>query len=373
VRICMLLSNGFSPDPRVAVEAAALQAAGHEVTVFAWDRTGELPGHDDYHGVNIVRCGIKSAYSKGPLQIFQFREFWREAIRFLEKNAPEIIHCHDLDTLWPGVKFGRKYKVPVIFDAHESYPDMVAHLFPKPVTWLIGKLESHLVPKTVAVITVGELLADHFRVLRAPRVVVVGNYKKITAAEPVPAEQPPPLKLIYVGGLNRDRRLAPMIQALAGNNLFQFIIVGDGAEKPKLEKLASGAANITFTGFLPLERARCLMEQCHLVYYGIDPSYRNNQYSAPNALFLALAVGRPLITTDVGEIAQIVKRRDCGSVLKTLQPEMILATLGDYLEGDFRRQKSRHGFEAAVWEYTWEKAEQKLLGLYQTLELRGTE
>jgi glycosyltransferase involved in cell wall biosynthesis len=369
----MLLSNGFSPDPRVAAEAAALQAAGHEVTIFAWDRTGGLPGRDDYHGVKIVRCGISSTYSKGPLQIFQFRKFWREAICFLEKNAPEIVHCHDLDTLWPGVKYGREHKVPVVFDAHESYPDMVAHLFPKPVVWLIGKLEGHLAPQTAAVITVGELLADRFRALGARRVTVVGNYKKVTTTGPVPAEQPPPLKIVYVGGLNRDRLLAPMIQALAGHNLFQFMIVGDGAEKPKLEKLAAGAANITFTGFLPLEQARRLMEQCHLVYYGIDPSYRNNQYSAPNALFLALAVGRPVITTDAGEIAQIVKRRDCGSVLKTLRPETILDTLEGYLEGDLWRQKSLHGFEAAIQEYNWEKAEQKLLGLYQTLELRGTE
>jgi glycosyltransferase involved in cell wall biosynthesis len=365
MRIIMLLSNGFAPDPRVAAEATALQQSGHQVTIFAWDRTGELPANDDYNGVNIVRCQIRTTYSRGPLQIFQFRKFWREAFHYLKQTPADVIHCHDLDALWPGVQFGRKYRFPVIFDAHESYPDMVAHLFPQPVVSLIRKMEGYLVPKAAAVITVGELLAGHFRELKAKRVVVVGNYKKVAVKEPGPAPKPRPLKIIYVGGLNRDRLLRPMIQAVANLSEYRFIIVGDGAERSKLEQLAAGAANIEFTGYLPQEQARGLVENSHLVYYAVDQTFSNNQYSAPNALFIALASGRPLIATDVGEIAQIIKQWDCGTVLKDLAPETIRAALAEYLAMDTWRQKSLQSIRAAITEYNWDKARQNLLNLYE--------
>jgi glycosyltransferase involved in cell wall biosynthesis len=365
MRIIMLLSNGFAPDPRVAAEAQALQQSGHQVTIFAWDRTGGLPATDLYNGVNIIRCQIRTTYSRGPLQIFQFRKFWRAALNYLKQTPADIIHCHDLDTLWPGVKFGRARKIPVIFDAHESYPDMVAHLFPQPVVGLIRKLEGHLVPKTAAVITVGELLAGHFRELQAKQVVVVGNYKKVTAKEPAPAPNPQPLKIIYVGGLNRDRLLGPMIQAVASLDQYRLTIVGDGPERSKLEQLAAGAANVEFTGYLPQEQARGLVETSHLVYYAVDPSFSNNQYSAPNALFIALASGRPLIATGVGEIARIIQHWDCGTVLKDLAPETIRAALTEYLNPEAWQQKSLHSIRAAVTEYNWEKARQNLLNLYQ--------
>ena len=103
MRIVMLLSNGFGPDPRVAAEALALNEVGHQVTIFAWDRSGELPAREDYQGVNVVRSQIRSGYSRGPLQIFKFLDFWRDCRRFLDKLQPDLIHAHDLDTLKVGL------------------------------------------------------------------------------------------------------------------------------------------------------------------------------------------------------------------------------------------------------------------------------
>jgi glycosyltransferase involved in cell wall biosynthesis len=360
----MLLSNGFAPDPRVAAEALALKEAAHQVIIFAWDRTGELPTVEDYNGIQVVRCRIQSTYSKGPLQIFKFREFWQAARAFLREHPADIIHCHDLDTLQPGLSFGRKNNIPVIFDAHESYPDMVAHLFPSGLVFLIRSMEARLVPRTTAVITVGEVLACHYRKLQARQVVVVGNYKTLTLTKPVIPQAPPPLKIIYVGGLNRDRLIGPMIQAVAGDARYEFTIVGAGAELPHLHELAGSHANIIFTGFLPQQQARTLIDQCHLVYYGIDPTYPNNQYSTPNLLFLALASGRPIITTNVGEIAEIIRTQNCGTVFPDLETESIRQVLDGYFEQSLWQRQSEQSFQAATHKYNWDIAKQNLLKLY---------
>jgi glycosyltransferase involved in cell wall biosynthesis len=367
VKITMLLSNGFAPDPRVAAEAVALQEAGHQVTIFAWDRIGEYPERDSYQGVRLVRSRIRTTYSRGPLQIIQFFKFWRECRFFLRTEPADAIHCHDLDTLWPGVAMGRKLGVPVIFDAHESYPDMVAHLFPEPVLGMVRRLEASLVPKTTAVITVGRILAQRFEKLRAPRVVVVGNYKTIQGT-PAALEPPLPLRLIYVGGLNRDRLLEPLITAVNGDPRFQLRVVGDGPEWNRLQGIAGDSGNIVFTGFLPHDTARRLIDESHLVYYGVDARFPNNRYSAPNSLFLALAAGRPVITTAVGEIAAIVQTENCGSVLPDLSIETIRRTLERYLDDRYWRTETANAFQASQTVYNWEMARSNLIGLYRGLE-----
>lgn len=363
----MLLSNGFAPDPRVAAEAVALQEAGHQVTIFAWDRLGEYPERDHYQGVHLIRSRLRTTYSRGPLQIIPFFKFWRECRNFLKTGSVDVIHCHDLDTLWPGVAAGQRLGIPVLFDAHESYPDMVAHLFPEPVLGMVRRMEAALVPKTTAVITVGRILAGRFKKLRAARVVVVGNYKNIEGV-PVEPASPVPLRLIYVGGLNRDRLLEPVINAVSGDPRFQLRVVGDGPERERLRAIAGDSGNIAFSGFLPQEEARRLIGESHLVYYGVDARFPNNRYSAPNSLFLALAAGRPVITTPVGEIASIIQTENCGSVLPDLSTETIRRTLERYLDQQSWRTEAANAFRASQTVYNWETARRNLIGLYQELE-----
>ena len=37
-RICLVVTNGCAPDPRVERHARWLVELGHDVTIFAWDR-----------------------------------------------------------------------------------------------------------------------------------------------------------------------------------------------------------------------------------------------------------------------------------------------------------------------------------------------
>ena len=41
-RICLVVTNGCAPDPRVERHARWLGELGHDVTIFAWDREHTL-------------------------------------------------------------------------------------------------------------------------------------------------------------------------------------------------------------------------------------------------------------------------------------------------------------------------------------------
>ena len=53
----------------------------------------------------------------------------------------------------------------------------------------------------------------------------------------------------------------------------------------------------------------------------------NARFSAPNKLYEALAAGRPLITGDFGEIADVVREAECGIVLPVYSAEEIRKAL----------------------------------------------
>ena len=53
MKISMLLSNGFRPDPRVLKEVTGLSSSGYAITVICWDRGFEFPPEE------ILPCSIK--------------------------------------------------------------------------------------------------------------------------------------------------------------------------------------------------------------------------------------------------------------------------------------------------------------------------
>ena len=46
-RICLVVTNGCAPDPRVERHARWLVELGHDVTIFAWDRQHTLDTKSD--------------------------------------------------------------------------------------------------------------------------------------------------------------------------------------------------------------------------------------------------------------------------------------------------------------------------------------
>jgi hypothetical protein len=140
-RVAMLVSNACAPDRRVLREGQALAAQGHHVLVIAWDREGRHPTQetiscmqpaDTFAGqtVQIERIGVASAYGTGLRRVGQWPAFARRASARLRQDDWDAVHCHDLDTLPIGYDYTRRRSVPLVFDAHESYPDFVAPRLP---------------------------------------------------------------------------------------------------------------------------------------------------------------------------------------------------------------------------------------------------
>lgn len=373
-RVAMLLSNPFRPDPRVLKEARSLVNHGFEVIVICWDREGDYPKSEVIEGIQINRIRVRSTYGAGVRQLLKLPLFWLKAFKVLSGLKADLIHCHDLDTLPLGFLFAKLTNKKVVFDAHECYPDLVYRQVPPWEYRMLLILERFLAKRADHVLTVGSLLAERYRQLGA-KVSVVGNYQVwnptlCTICRELRDElgiSEDALLIAYIGGFTYGRLILPLIEAVKGCKGVHLILAGIGPQKADILTYIAGADNIRYLGYIPQERVMDYTKAADVLYYGLDSSYLNNRYSSPNALYNALAAGRPLITTDVGEIGRIVREEHCGIVIEEATPQAIAEAITQLCDSEYRQMLSANALQAAKGKYNWARAEQELLKVYRGL------
>ena len=336
-RVCMLVTNRGYDDPRVCMEAEALVRAGHDVTVVGWDREIDQDVTQTQNGVRFIRLALRSTHARGLTQVYFLWRFWRRCLPVVKELSPDVIHCHDLDSLLPGLRASRATGAKLIFDAHENFPDMMDGHLPAPAVKIIRWLESNLVPKVDLLITVGPMLADFYRQLGAKDVQVVGNWKnaadytfdadQVSAARKELGIPDDVIAISYIANLGRDRRIEPLLNAVAGDKRFACVFGGSGSQADLVSRAADAHDNIIFLGHVPPVKVPLLTAACDVIYYGFDESNPNARWSAPNKLYEAIAVGKPILGGDFGEIGNTITTHGCGLIANTESAETLKPTL----------------------------------------------
>ena len=370
----MLLSNPCAPDPRVEKEAQSLGRRGHQVTILAWDRERRHPPEEITGDFTIRRIAVASSYSRRSGQLLRLPLFWRAAWRELGEIRPDVVHCHDLDTLPAGYLFARLHRKPVIFDAHESYPDCLGPGVPRWLYWILWLLERALAPRADRLITVGEILGDHYRDWGA-RVAVVSNYQVLPPDLPDRRSQrqklgwpKDDLVISYVGTFNENRILLPIVEAVRGMRGTYLVMAGRGTQEDALRAAMADAPNVAFLGFITPQQVVDCLAASDVVYYGLDSGIPNNRYRSPNSLYNALAAGCAVLANPLGETARIVQEEECGVLVEELTPATLRQAITTLQDRARLRAFQKNARRAAELRYNWARAEEALLQVYQELD-----
>ena len=377
----MLLSNPFRPDPRVLKEARSLAQLGHQITIIAWDRQGEYPAQEQpAPGVQVQRVqGVPSEYGIGARQLFRLPRFWQAAFPLLENSQPELLHCHDFDTLPAGLWWGRRHGLPVVYDAHEYYADLARPRLHGPAGSLlyhaIGAGEHCGARLASAVITVDETLGNIYR--RNNRsVVIVGHYPPSEQAQkPSRAFSHPELRLLYVGRLSRDRGLLAYTEILGSLRQRQIPArlclagVFTPAEEEKAFWEATGDLRpiIDYKGWVTYDHVPDLIRSADLGLALLMPEPR---YVAalPVKLFEYMAAGLPVVASQFPQISKVVQDSVCGMVIDPLQPSQAVERIAQWWREPLSaRQAGENGRQAILNTYNWEHLAGQVDRLYHSL------
>jgi glycosyltransferase involved in cell wall biosynthesis len=101
----------------------------------------------------------------------------------------------------------------------------------------------------------------------------------------------------------------------------------------------------------------------------IQPSTLNHRLTTPNKLFEAMAVGVPVVASDLPGMAGIVRETGCGLLVDPTDPAAIAAALCGILDAPEpeRRVRRERSLAAAHDPYSWECQVDGLLREYTAL------
>lgn len=323
--------------------------------------------------VSITRLRIPAGYRTGRPLLFKMPVFWWRAFHELRRFRPQVVHAHDLDTLPLAYLYGRWSGARVIYDAREYYPGMVRASVGRRLAALLERLDRWLIPRVDAVLTVGERLADRLRALGG-RVWIVHNSQPLPDPDQIAREGAAirqslgvpdgALLVVYVGYLTPDRILSPLLDAVSRLDQVWLAVGGTGPLLDQVQTAAARCHRIKPLGWIPLAQVQGVVAAGDVVYYGLDGRNANSFYFMPNLAFFALAAGRPLLVTPVGEIADVVAREGCGVVLESASPEAAEHALKQLCDSSTRATLADHAGYLGKSCYNWSHAARQMLDAY---------
>jgi glycosyltransferase involved in cell wall biosynthesis len=312
-------------------------------------------------------------------QLPRFIAFWARLLQEILSRPAVLIHCHDLDTLLPGLIAGRLKGVPVVLDAHESYYHMACSHFPPLIAKAIHLLERGFVPRTDAVIAACEATRQRYSGLGAKLAIRVGNWKALEdfnfehtllKEERRRLGLPTDDELVvgYIGYFSPNRGVLNLIEAVCAEEGVHLLLAGTGLQQKAIEERIRGEERIHYLGWLDPMMVPFYTCLADCIYYCYEPSTPFAPFNAPNKLYEALAAGRAVIASDIGgELSDVVRQTGCGVLVEKPSVEAIRQAIGQMKDRQLLARYQEAARRAALHEYNWARAEPNLFGLYEAL------
>lgn len=374
-KIIMLLYGYFPSDPRIRKEVLSLvKNKKNEIQIVCLEA-------DTIH-TKIPRTKIVPLISRGKKRkresIFGLLRFWLLATLFLfRQEKGYIIHAHDLIALPPIIlpHLFRKTNY-VIYDSHEFFPEAayveLGSLFG--IFFLI--LEKFCMKFVSLIIGISlpqkKLMTERYR----KPFLLIPNYPSLETIKQIEKQSPLVLNknqinLISHGVIRRSREyftLIDVMKKLEKRNDIMLIIIGTGPDFEELQEYTNNLKlkNVTFLGRLSFSETFCYLRGGDIAIGMHDLSF-NSAMGCSNKLYECLAAGIPTIYSDLIASRHVMDK----AYVKRVNPtdaDDIKNTIIELIDNkEFREKASKIGVELFLTIYNWEKINQPLVALYDSL------
>jgi colanic acid biosynthesis glycosyl transferase WcaI len=369
----LFLSHYFHPEvgapqTRILETAQLLSERGHEVTVL----TG-LPNYPDgvipepYRGHAVVRERIgrirviRSAVYPAPNRGFARRVINHTSFAVTSVLAsplagrPQVVIAESppLFTAVSGVLIARAWRAPLVLNVADLWPESAVQLgaLRNPRAIRMAEVLERFAYRHSAAITVptagmrttiveGGESAD--KVVHLPNAVDPGRF----AGDP--ARGSDPRRVIYCGTVGMAQGVGTLIDAAGelaraenGDSArFEFLIVGDGAEREELMRKASdqGLTNVRFEGRVERTKVPELIASADLAVLCLRdvPLFED---ALPTKLLEYMAASRPVVAAAAGDAARLLERSEAGIACAPGDPAALAASISEATRDPVRAEQ----------------------------------
>lgn len=386
----MILDQPFPPDPRVENEAVTLIEQGHEVILFCLSYEGKS-GEEVISGIQVKRYASSNKEYKLSALTYTIPAYNNRLSKkiedFIQKNAVEILHIHDLRIAGAVFK-ANKTQLPTVLDLHENRPEIMKfypHLQKFPGKYLISpkkwkRKEEEFVQKASRVIVVTEeakqelvsrVGVDANKITVVPNTVRKSFYQESEFNEEILQKYEDHFVVLYVGDTNLRRGLMTAIEASVELSKvienYKLVIVGknttDVVLKAKVQELNLQDV-VDFEGWQDLSLFPSYIQSSAIC---ISPLHRNPHHDTTyaNKIFQYMSYGKPLVVSNATAQQSIVEKSQSGLVHQEKNTQDYSdKILQLYKNPELAKQLGENGTQFIQEEFSWEITSKDLIQLY---------
>jgi len=355
MKITVSVTNDLITDQRVHKVCESLTLNGYEVKLIGRKFRNSKPIERIYKTKRLRLLFNRS--------VFFYAEYNIRLFFYLLFDKTDIFLANDTDALPANFLASKIRRKPLVFDAHEMFPEVPEVTNRKFIKAIWTKIEDFLFPKLKYSYTVCRSIADIYNEKYGINMQVVRNIPP--AAVPAIITQAPidakgKKIILYQGAVNLGRGIEWIIDAMPYLDDFMFYVVGDGDVLQELKERSSKLhleKKVIFTGRVPFEALPAYTVCADIGVNLLENRGLNYYYSLPNRIFDYLRMKVPVLASDFPEIRKIVAHYETGTLIDRYEPQFLAETIRKMAA----QEKNERGFAAANAELSWENEAQILL------------
>jgi len=368
-RVVLIRSNPVMPDPPVEKMADTLLEMGYAVTIVAWDRNSDTDTRTvRAEHCDVVRFGAAASYGAGAKSLGALVRFQWKLWNWLRKNRGnyDIVHAFDLDTGFVACVASTLWRKGFIYHILDFYAD--SHCGRGWIRKLVAWVERAVLDRADSVIICTEKRREQLGTCKQTQIEVIHNTPPecgVNMETMALQGEGQRSRIAYVGTLQGGRGIEQMLDAVKADPRFELHIGGFG---PLAELVAQTASEERFGVFwygrLPYDKTLSLERQCDIMLALYDPAIPNHRYAAPNKLYEAMMLGKPVLTCAGIGWDEEIEGQETG-VLIDFSAEGIKDGLDElYRRRDQWKTMGENGRARYTERYSWQTMKQRIRGIY---------
>lgn len=342
----------------------------YKVVVLGWDRDGKGRSklqEKSLQNVEFFLFDKELAHGSGKKGLLLMIQFFRWTKNKLAKlDNVDYVHCCDLDGAVGVFHYLKKHHIPLIYDIYDYYTE--AHTgIPNLLKILIQAYENKVIEKAEVTIICTEQRKMQIKNATPRKLIVIHNTPEMDGNLGSVKEQHTKYKLCFIGALAEHRLLREIAETICKFPEFEITFGGNGELVDRLNDLAKKSEQIKYIGTLDYSKVLEYEASCDLLFATYSPTIPNHKYCAPNKIYEAMALQKPIIVCKGTGIDELILQEKIGEVINYNADEFFIAAK-KLLEDKERLSKIENKCKEIYEEkYSWRIMSERLLKMYDEI------
>lgn len=378
MKICVMRNDVVMTNASMQRVITALTETDNTISVFSRSRDRGLKNGITKKKVDINNLTIPNYElviggkpARGLRNLFQLILLEIRTLLWLlfSRNSYDMLHAFDLDMGLPVLVVSLVTRKKYVYHIADLYADSREGL-PEKIKPFLRKLEYAVINYAETVILCTEERREQIKGSNPKKIEVVHNTPIVQETDNVSSSENNDaynqLTITYVGNLSERRFIRHLVDTVADNPKFRLNIAGNGELVDYIDNKAKALDHINYFSYVSYQEALKMYSKTDLMIAMYDPEIANHKFSAPNKVYEAMVMGKPIIVAKHTGIDKIVLEHNMGIAID-YDRESFKELLDAISSQSIDLEKMGQNGKLAYPKYSWETMKERIKTIYQEL------